>query len=74
MLYLYAASIDTEGPSSIPEEFHAVLVEFDNVFGEPTKLPPCRAWDHQISLMFGAQPVNIRAYLHKPEHKSKIER
>lgn len=43
------------------------------MFQEPIGLPPRRAYDHSVPLMPGAQPVNIRAYRHKPEHNTEIE-
>lgn len=51
-----------------------LLVEFEDIFLEPTQLPPVRDYDHKIPLMQGAQPVNMRQYRHKPELKIEIER
>lgn len=73
MFYLYASAPTDEQQHDVPPELQSVLVEFDDVFGEPSELPPRRACDHRIPLMPGAQPVNIRAYRHKPEHKTEIE-
>lgn len=55
-------------------EIQAVLMEFDDIFQEPTELPPRHACDHTIPLIPEAQPVNMRPYRHKPEHKNEIER
>uniref|UniRef100_A0A8R7VA35 Reverse transcriptase domain-containing protein n=1 Tax=Triticum urartu TaxID=4572 RepID=A0A8R7VA35_TRIUA len=68
--------IDEKPKHSVPEApgLQRLLAEFEDVFGEPQGLPPRRACDHKIPLMPGAQPVNIRPYRHKPEHKSEIER
>lgn len=63
----------TESSAPTPACIQQVLDEFPDVFAEPTGLPPRRTCDHQIPLILGAQPVNIRPYRHKPEHKSEIE-
>lgn len=49
-----------------------LLLEFEDIFLEPTELPPSRDRDHKIPLMQGAQPVNMRQYRHKPEVKQKL--
>jgi hypothetical protein len=58
----------------IADEIQAIIGQFDDVFAEPTTLPPRRMCDHRIPLIPGAQPVSIRAYRHKTELKSEIER
>ena len=57
-----------------PDEIQQVVANFPSVFAEPNGLPPKRSCDHRIPLMAGAQPVNMRAYRHKPELKTEIER
>ncbi|XP_020184713.1 uncharacterized protein [Aegilops tauschii subsp. strangulata] len=57
-----------------PDNIQAVIDQFSDVFGEPTELPPRRACDHRIPLMPGAQPVDLRPYRHKPEHKDEKEK
>jgi hypothetical protein len=56
-----------------PTEIQQLIDQFGDVFAEPNSLPPRRSCDHSIPLMPGAQPVNMRAYRHKPELKSEIE-
>lgn len=60
--------------SPIPDCIQQVLLEFKDLFQEPKGLPPWRACEHNIPLIEGAQPFNIRPYRHKPEHKNEIER
>ena len=71
---LYPINKEQELKQAEPPKLKPLLAEFKDVFGEPHGLPPRRACDHTIPLMPGAQPVNIRAYRHKPELKSEIER
>lgn len=60
--------------TELPPEIAQVLLDYEDVFQEPTELPPKQDCDHTIPLMHEAQPVNIWAYHHKPELKTEIER
>lgn len=51
-----------------------LLSRFKDVFDTPTALPPERKYDHSISLVPGAVPVNSRPYRYSPLHKTEIER
>jgi len=46
----------------------------NDLFAEPTQLPPSREADHQIPLLPGAQPVSVRPYRYSPAQKSEIEK
>jgi hypothetical protein len=70
---LHSMSVDTT-IAAIPVEIQALLQEFEALFGEPQELPPSRACDHQIPLVPGAQPVNVRPYRYAPHQKTEIER
>lgn len=58
----------------IPDSIKHVLDRFQEVFQEPTVMPPVRNCDHKIPLMEGARPVNLRPYRHTPALKDEIER
>lgn len=58
----------------IPDSIKHVLDRFQEVFQEPTEMPPVRNCDHKIPLMEGARPVNLRPYRHTPALKDEIER
>lgn len=62
--------IDSATPSIIQQ----VLSQFQEVFQEPSGLPPKRNCDHKIPLLEGARPVNLRPYRHTPVLKDEIER
>ena len=51
-----------------------LLVAYDDVFGEPTSLPPPRGWDHAIVLKPGSAPVAVRPYRYPAAHKDELER
>jgi hypothetical protein len=51
-----------------------VLLEFEDVFAEPSVLPPHRQYDHTVPLLLGANPVNAKPYRYFPLHKDEIER
>lgn len=56
------------------QELQALLQRFELVFTLPTTLPPYRLHDHQITLVPGAKPPNIRPYHYGPLQKNEIEK
>lgn len=58
----------------VPLQFRPLLSEFQDIFAEPTGLPPKRACDHRIPLLPNSKPVYIRPYRHNPAQKDEIER
>lgn len=42
----------------IPPELQPILQSYEQLFQEPTELPPSRPYDHRIPLMEGAKVVN----------------
>jgi hypothetical protein len=55
------------------EEIQILLLEFAYLFAVPQQLPPSRQYDHYISLVPGAIPVNSRPYRYSPFHNNEIE-
>lgn len=51
-----------------------LLHKYEDVFREPTGLPPPRKHDHHIPLLTGSQPVNQRSYRVPYVQKSEIEK
>jgi hypothetical protein len=74
LVHVYALGDVVHTTEIPPDEVQGLLSQFSDVFAEPKTLPPRRNCDHTIPLIQGAQPVNIRAYRHKPELKNEIER
>uniref|UniRef100_A0A453NIM5 Reverse transcriptase domain-containing protein n=1 Tax=Aegilops tauschii subsp. strangulata TaxID=200361 RepID=A0A453NIM5_AEGTS len=74
IIQICSVTMGEEQQQPVPEPIQQLLSEFSEVFGEPQGLPPRRACDHCIPLIPGAQPVNIRPYRHKPDHKDEIEK
>lgn len=60
----------------IPEkpEIQTLLDQYQDVFHQPTELPPARFYDHQIPLIPGSAPVNSKPYRYSPQHKDEIEK
>lgn len=65
---------DKESETPAPPNIQKILHEFDDVFAEPTALPPCRQYDHSINLEPGAPPINARPYRYSPAQKDEIEK
>ena len=61
-------------PTAIPPQLQELLQQHAHLFNDPTTLPPARAFDHQITLILGAQPVNVKPYRYAPTQKDEIER
>jgi hypothetical protein len=59
------------GPSA---HLDSLLVEFTDVFAEPTGLSPVRDRTHRIQLLPGSAPVAIHPYCYPAHHKDELER
>lgn len=55
-------------------ELDHLLVQFEDVFKEPSGLPPRRNKEHAINLVEGHGAVNVRPYRYPHHHKNEIER
>jgi hypothetical protein len=64
------ATSSTDTPSAVAP----LLAEFQDLFWPSEELPPRRQQDHQIPLIPGAHPVNVRPYRYAPHQKDEIER
>ncbi|GKC39446.1 enoyl-[acyl-carrier-protein] reductase, mitochondrial [Tanacetum coccineum] len=62
-----------ENQSNLQSELQQLLDSFDDVFDNPTHLPPKRILDHSIALKEGSNPINLRAYRYGPVQKNVIE-
>ena len=50
-----------------------LLVEYEDLFKEPTILPPPKTHDHSIILKPQYEPFNAQAYKYPPTQKTEIE-
>jgi hypothetical protein len=57
-----------------PDIIEIVLSEFQDVFAEPTSLPPHREYDHTVPLVHGSVPINAKPYRYSPLYKDEIEK
>ncbi|CAL2229658.1 unnamed protein product [Prunus armeniaca] len=51
-----------------------LLSEFADIFETPQGLPPKHSHDHQIPLVLGSEPANIRPYCYPYIQKIEIEK
>ena len=65
---------DDNPPSDPPPAVQQLIDSNIKLFQEPTSLPPSREFDHQIPLIPGVWPVNIKPYRYSPTQKDEIER
>jgi hypothetical protein len=66
--------VDSYLRQGIPDQIKSLIHEFGNIYQEPSALPPSRYYDHTITLLPGAAPVNSRPYRYSPEQKDEIKR
>lgn len=57
----------------VGEMMEYLLTEFEDLFTEPTGLPPTRVHDHRIHLETDAQPVAVRPYQYLQLQKDELE-
>ncbi|XP_071905722.1 uncharacterized protein [Coffea arabica] len=72
---LYAIAAEPGGDQvSSSVELEQLLNDYDDVFQEPSGLPPERLHDHKILLKNGTEPVNVRPYRYPTFQKGEIEK
>lgn len=69
--HLRSEEVTKENPIWSP--LTEVFLEFKEIFGEPTELPPYRALDHHITLTPGTIPINVHPYYYPHFQKNEIE-
>lgn len=62
-----------EKGETMSPQMQALLESNNDLFAEPSCLPPSRSFDHTIPLLKGAQPFRIRPYRYTPSQKDEIE-
>lgn len=66
--------IEGDTNSTIPAEMSEVLNRYADVFESPHSLPPKRVFDHKITLMPDAKPINLRPYRYSYFQKVELEK
>ena len=59
---------------AIPPTVQKLVDTHASLFTPPTELPPSRTGDHNIVLLPGVKPVNVKPYRYSPSQKDEIER
>jgi hypothetical protein len=73
-LCVISAEATCSSPAKLPCEVESLIAQFSALFEDLTELPPSRMCDHEIPLIPGAKPVNIRQYRYPPALKTEIEK
>ncbi|KAL4379488.1 hypothetical protein GQ457_02G040490 [Hibiscus cannabinus] len=60
--------------SPINPEMRNLLDQFEDIFHEPSQLPPRRDIAHHINLQEGTDPINVRPYRYAHFQKAEIEK
>ena len=64
----------TTASETIPEPIQRLVDQHSHLFQKLDSLPPTREFDHQIPLLPGVKPVNVKPYRYSPAQKDEIER
>ncbi|XP_026428940.1 uncharacterized protein LOC113324872 [Papaver somniferum] len=73
-IFAHLYSVTPNPPSTpLPPIISGILQDFQDIFSEPTKLPPHRSLDHFIPLQPNSTPINQRPYKCPYVQKSVIE-
>ena len=67
------ASVNLSSKVQFNDFLHSLLVEFEELFLEPTSLPPDHFLKHIIHLKPNTEPINVRSYHYSPFQKAEIE-
>jgi hypothetical protein len=71
---LLISDMQSDGADTqLPVPIQTLLQSFEELFVEPSDLPPSRACNHTILLVAGAQPINVRPYRFSHAMKNEIE-
>lgn len=57
-----------------PATMQELLKNYEELFQEPTQLPPKHEIDHSITLKEGTEPINVRPYHYAHFQKAEIEK
>ena len=68
-----AQQTEETNSDSVPHYLTELLQQFQDIFQSPKGLPPRRDCDHQIPLIPGAKPPNIRPYRMSHDQKNSVE-
>ncbi|KAH9724161.1 hypothetical protein KPL70_007389 [Citrus sinensis] len=71
---VYVQNLEDSSWDGIQPDIQQLLSEFEDVFQEPSNLPPLREIDHHIPLKEGTQPINVRPYRYAYFQKAEIEK
>ena len=64
-----------DAPTKVTQQsMQRVLKEYEDVFQEPSSLPPAREVDHCITIKEGTEPINVRPYRYAHFQKAEIEK
>ncbi|KAI6695170.1 hypothetical protein NL676_022880 [Syzygium grande] len=59
---LHQTNLQRDVDADVPLSVQTLLAEYDNLFAEPTGLPPARDVDQRIPLKTGIEAINVRPY------------
>ena len=71
---VYVQNLEDSSWDGIQLDMQQLLSGFEDVFQEPSKLPPLQEIDHHIPLKEGTQLINVRPYRYVYLQKVEMEK
>lgn len=62
VVHLNTVEEDLEPNTELPVQMQDLLHQYEELFAEPSSLPPSRVYGHTIPLLAGTQPFRLRPY------------
>nr|ADB85289.1 putative retrotransposon protein [Phyllostachys edulis] len=62
VIYAHTNVFQSDEASQIPELMQEIIQQYEDIFEEPSHLPPSRDCDHDMPIIPGSKPVYLRPY------------
>jgi hypothetical protein len=70
---LFSISGESRPTADVHSSVKDILLEYQDIFAEPTGLPSTRFYDHSIPLIPGYKPMTTRPCRHCYDQKNEVE-
>lgn len=65
-------ALELDAVQAVPQKWEKLIESYEDIFQEPTGLPPSRGREHAITLEEGAKPVSVRPFRYPQVQKQRL--